>query len=489
MDELAFNSATELASLIKAGEVSSLELLEMYLARIEKYNPDLNAIVVLDEERARKQATAADAALASGEATGSLHGVPMTIKESYDVAGLPTTFGYEAFKDNIATQDALSVQRLKAAGAIIFGKTNVPVALADFQSYNDVYGTTNNPWRFDRIPGGSSGGSAAALAAGLTGFESGSDIGGSIRNPAHFCGVFGHKPTYDLLPPRGHNLNGDVAASALSVIGPLGRSAHDLRLGVEAMAGPDEIMSAGFRLNLKPLNKSLSELNVAVWSNDELAPVTREIEERVNLVAERIQEAGGRVDAQARPNFDSTEAHKTYQSLLQATMASRMPDDNYNRLAVATTALDKNDQSDRAQTLRAQMSNVRTYNQADEARAKCRWSWHEFFQTYDIILMPVSAVPAFAHDHSPPGSRTLMVDDQERPYFEQVFWAGMAIMSHLPATVIPTGPGKEGLPIGVQIVGAEYSDLFTIGVAELLEDAGFSFQPPPNYSKAKSPAL
>ena len=175
----------------------------------------------------------------------------MTCKESYDVEGLPTTFGIPDYKDNIATSDALSIQRLKAAGAVFFGKTNVPLRLADFQSYNDIYGTTNNPWNLDRIPGGSSGGTAAALAAGLTGFDIGSDIGGSIRNPAHYCGVFGHKPTWGLLPPRGHALPGILSQPDLSVIGPLGRSADDLELGVQLMAGPDEIESAGYQLNLQ----------------------------------------------------------------------------------------------------------------------------------------------------------------------------------------------------------------------------------------------
>ena len=195
----------------------------------------------MDVERGRKRARQADAALAKGEVWGPLHGVPMTIKESYNVAGLPTTNGRPEMKDNIAERDALAVERLKAAGVVLFGKTNVPINLADFQSYNEVYGTTNSPWDVERVPGGSSGGSAAALAAGLCGFEFGSDIGGSIRNPSHFCGVFGHKPTWGLIPPRGHALPGHLVQPDLSVVGPLARGAADLETGVLAMAGPDEL--------------------------------------------------------------------------------------------------------------------------------------------------------------------------------------------------------------------------------------------------------
>ncbi len=251
MNILAFKSANELAEMIRNKEISSSELLEYYITRVKKYNPDLNAIIVENFDKARESAKQADESLSKGEILGPLHGVPMTLKESYGLTGTALTFGVPEFKDNISDSDALSVERLKNAGAVIFGKTNVPFRLADFQSYNDIYGTTNNPWDLTRIPGGSSGGSAAALAAGLTGFESGSDIGGSIRNPAHYCGVFGHKPTWGLLPPRGHALPGGLAQPDLSVIGPLGRSAEDLETGVMVMAGPDEIQSAGLKLDLE----------------------------------------------------------------------------------------------------------------------------------------------------------------------------------------------------------------------------------------------
>ncbi len=248
---IAYKSADQLAKLIKDKEISSVELLDYYISRVEKYNSDINAIIVKDYEKAKKAALKADEELSKGNILGPLHGVPMTIKDSYDLAGTVTSRGNPALKDNVASKDALSVERLKNAGAVIFGKTNVPYNLADFQSYNEIYGTTNNPWDLTRSPGGSSGGSAAALASGMTGFETGSDIGGSIRNPAHFCGVFGHKPTWGLLPPRGHAAPNVLAQSDLTVIGPLGRSAQDLETGVLVMGGPDEIDGAGLKMDLK----------------------------------------------------------------------------------------------------------------------------------------------------------------------------------------------------------------------------------------------
>jgi amidase len=232
MNDIAFASATKLAAMIRQKKISSAELLELYLKRVEAYNPALNAIVVQDVERARKDAALLDRRLARGDIAGPLHGVPMTVKESFNVQGLPTTWGDPAYKDTVAKEDALAVSRLRSAGAVIFGKSNVPLMLADWQSYNAVYGTTNNPWDPTRTPGGSSGGSAAALAAGLTGLEIGSDIGSSIRNPAHYCGVYGHKPSWGICSPRGQSL-GTIAPSDISVIGPLARSGADLMVALD----------------------------------------------------------------------------------------------------------------------------------------------------------------------------------------------------------------------------------------------------------------
>ena len=483
MSDLVFLSATELAQRIGAREISSEEVLKAYLERVDQHNDALNAIVVDVREEALAQARAADEATARGESWGPLHGVPMTIKESYNLAGTPTTWGNPDWKSNVAAEDAVPVKKLKDAGAVVFGKTNVPLALADFQSYNDVYGTTNNPYDHGRTPGGSSGGSAAALAAGLTGLETGSDIGGSIRNPAHFCGVFGHKPTWSLLWMRGHSGPGDIRAMPdISVIGPLARSAQDLETAVRTMAGPDHIMARGYRLELPELaGRGLDALRVAVWEDDELCPVSAEVRGRIDMVAQMFADAGAAVDRDARPAFTTTHSHETYQTLLQATMASRMPEADYETLLTRVAELDPNDDSNAARVLRAQVARFRDWAGANEARHKLRWQWHEFFQDFDVLLAPIMPTAAFPHDHRPFGERTVDIDGQSRPYFDQVFWAGLTGVAYLPSTVIPTGLNDAGLPIGLQIVGPEYSDLITIGVARMLEAAGCQFVPPERY--------
>ncbi|HEX7036798.1 MAG TPA: amidase [Pseudomonadales bacterium] len=483
MSDLVFRSATELARAIADGELSSQQLLEAYLERVNRHNPALNAVVVQVRERALERARAADAARARGESWGPLHGVPMTIKESYNLTGTPTTWGNPDWRTNIAAEDAVAVRKLEAAGAVVFGKTNVPLALADFQSYNDVYGTTNNPYDHSRVPGGSSGGSAAALAAGLTGLEIGSDIGGSIRNPSHYCGVFGHKPTWGLLWMRGHSGPGDIRAMPdISVIGPLARSADDLDTAVRILAGPDDIMARGYRLALPELaRESLEGLRVAVWADDELCPVSGAVRERVERVAGLLRDAGASIDPDARPDFTAEHTHEVYQHLLQATMATRMPEQEYRSLQRHVAELDPDDVSPTARVLRAQVSTFRDWSASNEARHKLRWRWHEFFQRYDVLLTPIMPTSAFPHDHRRFGERTIRVDDREYPYFQQVFWAGLTGVAYLPSTVIPTGLDEQGLPIGVQIAGPEYGDLITIGVARLLERTGCRFEPPPAY--------
>ena len=261
-EALHFQSATQQLAALRQGRIGARELLEHYLARVDRLNPTINAVVVEDRVRARTWADQADAAQVRGESLGPLHGLPMTLKESFDWTGTPATWGIPEWKDRLASTDALAVQRLHAAGVNVYGKTNVPIRLADFQSYNVIYGTTGNPWNTERTPGGSSGGSAAALAAGLTGLEIGSDIGGSIRNPAHFCGVFGHKPTWNLCPMRGHALGGVLTPTDISVIGPLARSAYDLEAAVRLMALPDAMEASGLQVSLRGLHEPTSALRV-----------------------------------------------------------------------------------------------------------------------------------------------------------------------------------------------------------------------------------
>ena len=480
MAEPAFASATELARRIKNKDVGCVELLTYYLDRVDRFNPDLNAIIVDIRDEALARAKSADEALAAGRDWGPLHGVPMTVKESYDVAGTPTTWGVPELEGSIAEKDALSISRLRGAGAVIFGKTNVPYMLSDFQSYNDIYGTTNNPWDLERAPGGSSGGSAASLAAGMTGLEMGSDIGGSIRNPAHFCGVFGHKPTWLLLPPRGHATRGVLSPADISVIGPLARAATDLALAVDICAGPGEIASRGLRLELPRLSKPPGELKVAVWRDDDMAKVDDRVAARVDAVAGALAEAGAEVDFDARP-VDSEHSHTVYQCLLQATMSARLPEERYEAVRQRVEAMDPEDTSRGAAIQRSQVARFREWTANNEQRTQLRWQWHAFFERFDVLVAPIMSTSAIVHDHRPFGDRTLTVNGQQEPYFNQVFWAGLASGANLPATVVPPGLDDQGLPIGVQLIGPEYGDLVTIGIADFLEQQGFSFDPPPGY--------
>ena len=479
MLDMPFRSAVELVREIKSHRITSRGLLETYLARVDRFNPGINAVVVEQRDKARQQADAADAAWRKGDDWGPLHGLPMTVKESYNLAGLPTTFGLPAMQDNLASADAVSISKLMQAGAIVFGKTNVPVDLADFQSYNPIYGTTNNPWDVTRTPGGSSGGAAAALAAGLTGLEMGSDIGGSIRNPAHFCGVFGHKPSWGLVSPRGHSLGDTRTPNDIAVVGPLARSAADLELALRLVSGPDELDAGGVQMVLKGLDKPLSSLRVAVWHTDPLCPSSADVAQRVEAVAQVLAQAGAAIDAKARPGFTAAHSYAVFRGLLRPAMSARAPQAAFDKLAQRVKTLTATDTDERSQMLRDQTVSVHDWTTLHEARARLRWAWHEFFKDHDFLVTPTMPTSAFPHDHSNFGGRRVPVDGVAVPYFNQMFWAGLAGVSLLPATIIPTGPDRHGLPIGVQIIGPLYGDLKTIQLAQCLERLGFAFQVPP----------
>ena len=478
-----FRSAKELAADIRKKKIGCLELLNLYLTRVEKHNPALNAIIATDLEGARKRARAADRALARKQAWGPLHGVPMTIKESYDVVGMPTTWGIPELKDNLPPRNALAVDRLLGAGVVLFGKTNVPIHLADYQSYNAIYGTTNNPWDLSRAPGGSSGGSAAALAAGLTGLEAGSDIGSSIRNPAHYCGVYGHKPTFGIVPPRGQALPGRLAQGDISVIGPLGRSAEDLEIGLGIMAGPDEIDGAGYKLALPaPRQKALRDFRVAVMLTDPNSEVDDEVQARVQAVADFLAKKRAKISDRARPDIDTREAQRTYIHLLRAATSGRQTQEEFEQNFAATRGLAAGDESYYARMLRGNTSSHRDWLAANETRHKMRWKWAAFFKEYDLLLCPAAASAAFPHDHQGERwERTIEVNGHRVPATDQLFWAGYSGMAYLPSTVAPAGFTKARLPVGVQIIGAQYADRACIQMARLLEREYQGFVPPLNY--------
>ncbi len=483
MLDLPFQSAKQLASAIRRRKIGCQELLELYVARMEKHNPKINAIVATDLPAARKRAKAADAALKRGKIWGPLHGVPMTIKESFDVAGMPTTWGVPELKDNVPKRNAIAVDRFLAAGVVLFGKTNVPIYLADWQSYNAIYGTTNNPWDVTRTPGGSSGGSAAALAAGLTGIEAGSDIGASIRNPAHYCGVFGHKPTWGICPPRGQAMPGIVAPTDISVIGPLARSADDLDLALKVMAGPDDIDGAGWRLALPaPTKTRIRDLKIAVVLDDPNAEVDREVQDRVQAVADFLARNKAKVNDKARPDIDTAELQRIYILLLRAATSGRQTDAMYERNLEIAKTLDPKDESYFARMTRGNVMAHRNWLKLNNARHHVRLKWAAFFKDYDLVICPAASSAAFPHDqHGERHERFITVNGKRVPTTDQLFWAGYSGVAFLPSTVAPAGFAPSGLPVGVQIIGPQYGDRQCIALAQMLERAFQAFVPPKGY--------
>jgi amidase len=484
MDSRAFASATELSAEIGKRRLGCLELLDYYLARAERHNPALNAIVAWQMDRARARARAADAALAHGERWGPLHGIPMTVKESFNVAGLPTTFGNPVWKDNVATENAFLIERLLQAGAIVFGKTNVPYMLGDAQSHNDIYGTTNNPWDLTRSPGGSSGGEAAALAAGLSALGAGSDIAGSLRNPAHYSGVYAHKPTFGLISTRGHAPPGIMTPTDISVVGPMARNAEDLDLALRVLAGPDLLQQSAWRIELPPPRRQrLRDFRVAVWPSSPLCRIDASVSDLFERAIDAIRRAGAVVDDTARPEVDDEAHHRLFMRLLRAATASRMRDEDVIRQQEIAATVTEDDMSDRAEVARGATLSHRAWGIANEARTKLRYTWHEFFERFDVLLTPVAATAAFPHNRHPNREeRTIVVNGRPVPYAEQMFFAGLASLSYLPATAAPIGLTRQGLPAGLQIIGCEGEDLTTIEFARLLAAEIGGFVPPRAYT-------
>ena len=477
--DLHYLPAHVLAEKIKNKEISSLELTQHYIERIEKYDGDINSVIVKTFDEAILAATEADEAISKKQELNILHGVPMTIKESYNIEGQSTTWGITDFKGNIAKEDGLAVKRFKKSGAHFLGKTNVPLNLADFQSYNDLYGTTGNPWDVKTTPGGSSGGSAAALAAGFTSLEAGSDIGGSIRNPAHYCGVFGHKPSHAIIPSSGHELIPNVPEPDLSVCGPLARSAKDLEIALDIMAGPIERESRGWQLNLPESRRSnLKDFKVAIWSNDEIAPVSREIAERCEEVGKNLESVGVNVSYAAKPDHDFLKSEINYQLLLQSVMQSGMSEEEFKKIEEIANNLEPNDSSVEAILARGTVLSHRNWIRQNYAREQTKISWENFFNKWDILICPQLATTAIEHDHRKISDRTIMVDNQEQRYFQQIFWPGLAVNAHLPSTVFPTGLSRDGMPIGLQAIGGAYEDKTTIKFAELYEQEFKAFVMP-----------
>lgn len=482
MSQLSFLSACELARKIREKEISSLELTDHYINRIEQLDDRLNAVAVRDFDRAREEALKADRELAASNIAGPLHGIPLTVKEAFNLAGLATTWGMPVLKDNIADADAEVVKRLKRAGALFMGKTNVPPWLGDIQTYNEIYGVTNNPWDFSRTPGGSSGGSAAALAAGLCALEVGSDMAGSIRVPAHFCGVYGHKPTWGVVPVQGHTLPGFIASPDLGVVGPMARSIEDLTLSMDVLSGAQPLNQTGWSLRLpRPDKNSLKEYRVAIWPDSDIAPVDEEIAARVADTGEILAKLDARVSDQALPDIDFKSNREIFLNLMWPLTTEGIPEERYLEARRLAESIPSDDNSEPAIAARARVISHRDWLYYNHQRELLRYAWREFFDDWDILICPVHALPAISHDHSPIQQRRLTVNGATQPYLQSMFWAGMSTVSYLPSTVFPTGPGQHGLPIGLQAVSAEYNDYITMDFVKLLTERTAGFQIPPGY--------
>jgi amidase len=485
MSELAFQSATELVGMLRRRELSSRELLEMLLARVAKHGKALNAVVTLDEERARSQAAAADEELARGRARGPLHGLPMTIKDTFETAGLRTTAGAPALTSHVPERDADAVARLRRAGAIVFGKTNVPFMAGDWQSYNEIFGTTNNPWNASRVPGGSSGGAAAAVATGETPLELGSDIGGSIRVPSHWSGVCGHKPSWGIVPQRGHipPPPGMIAAPDLNVCGPLARSVDDLSLALDVLAGPGELDAAGWRLELPPARRTkLADYRIAACFHDDAYPVDASVRSLLESAVERLRRAGANVRVYEKLPFDIVAARKAYDTLLMPLMGLSFPPEALEVFRTVAASAPRSDESPAVVTARAFTASHGDWLRANEDRERLRAKLHDVFREVDVFLLPVNQLPAIAHMHEPPmPMRTLAVNGKTIPYTDLLGWIAPVTMCKLPATVVPVGRTPDGLPVGIQIAGSHLEDRTTLDFARRLAELLGGFTPPPGF--------
>ena len=431
------------AQAIRSGKLSATEAVDAAITRAGRLDGEIDALAVPDFERAYAAAKAMDAGGSRDDQP--LFGVPMTIKESFDVAGLPTTWGHPRFKDQLAPRDALLVRRLKAAGAIIIGKTNVPVDLTDWQSFNPVYGRTLNPHNPDRSPGGSSGGSAAAVASGIVPCDYGTDIGGSVRVPAHFCGVWGHKTTWGLVPKTGHDhpamsrQAGFVAAAdgPLSIAGPLARNAADLAVLVEV----------GAEFPLRRRAKPLKDCRLLAITQLPGAPVDESVLAPTEAALETLARAGVRIDRASDLLPDQALHYRSYLKMMNITMSGGAPAPD------------------------GKVASAADWFALMNAQATCIAQWEALFAEYDFVLAPPAPVLAVPHSDKAVFRGTITVNGKEEPGGSGLVWSGMATFPGLPATIVPIGSGTylgAELPCGMQVIGPRWSDLDCIAAAEAI---------------------
>jgi amidase len=475
-----FGSACDAATAIRAGEISSLELTQHTFRRIDAFQPKLNAYVYQLREQALAAAKQADEALARGAAAGPLHGVPINVKESFAVAGQPCTWGIPGLKEIKAPRSAVAVRRLLEAGAVLLGSTNVPLFLMDGQSFNDIYGTTNNPWDLARTPGGSSGGSAASLAAGLAFLSIGSDIGGSIRAPAAFCGIYGHKPTIDIVGLGGHAAGGAHGnpgfSTLLAVAGPMARSAEDLELGLRILAGPEPPDARAFSWNLPgPRHDRLKNFRIGYVFEDPAVAVSGETKSVLESAIRACEKAGAVVKQGWPENFVLTELLDTYFFLLGAFDFSMTPPERQQQLR---KHLEKRSDS----MAKGSLASFAEWQTKNLKRLAYRAQWEKYFESFDVFLSPTVMTTAFPHDHGPIDDRMIpLPEGGAQRQLNMLAYISPATLTGCPAATVPAGLSKRGLPVGLQVTGPYLEDATPITFAQLLAREIGGFQPPPGY--------
>jgi len=480
----AFASATEMLRALGARHLTATELLEMHLERIERFNPVLNAIVTFCFDDARERAAAADAARAQGD-DAPLLGLPLTIKDCIDVAGLRGTMGVTDHANRCAEQDSRVAARVRAAGGVLIGKTNVPPFAGDWQAVNQIFGRTNNPWDLDRTPGGSTGGGAAALAAGLAPLELGSDIGGSVRVPAAFCGVYGHRPSETAVPRSGHFPGTPLPnwATAMGVQGPLARTAEDLELALDVISGPEIGEDVAWRLQIPPArHQRLADFRVAVLPPISWLPVDAAITDAIDRLARGLRNAGAVVERTQPEGFGDLQEHQgIYLSMLLTLTSGEMRSETRDATVAALRATDTAVSNAMARGLTAGASDyIRWHGQRERYRA----AYRDFFREWDVLLSPAFITPAFRHLalDVPDNERFHEVDGQRVPYILGTTYPAVATLSGQPATAFPAGQTTDGLPVGLQVIGPYLEDRTPIRFAALVAEAFGGFVAPPGYA-------
>ncbi len=480
MDLDSLTAATAVRAM-KAGTLSSVELLDAQVSAMEKHNPVVNAVVADAIESAQAAAKNADHRRNAGEELGALSGLPLTIKDTFETVGLPTTAGSTTLEGYVAETDADVVKAMRNNGAILFGKTNVPLFAGDHQTYNDVYGRTNNPWDPERTAGGSSGGAAVAVATGMSLAEFGSDIGGSIRQPAHMNGIFGLKPSHGVLSTRGHipGPPGSMDHGDLKVVGPLGRSVDDLELLLRTALTIGSFRGIpGAALPASDGPPEPAAVRLGIWADESIAMVAAACRKTVLRIGSEMESAGATITEKARPKVLPGNLYSTYLSLLWPVVGAGMPDDVWHDLDRQARAADPEDMSSVAPKLMT--ASHKAWLRANEARAKIEVLWATAFEEVDAFLMPVAPTQPFLHNTEKQYmERMVDVDGINRPYMDTLYWAGLATAAGLPSVVIPATP-MNGLPVGIQIVGPKYSDFRLLDIARTICDVtGSRFVPPP----------